>query len=292
MTAQDLDPIPSDPAVRPLDGLRVALLEARMSEEIAALIRKQGGEPRSVPAVRERARPCPDEIRAMLDTLAGAPDPVFVLSTGVGLKALLSDADALGRKPELLALLRRATTVCRGPKPGAALRQEGLEASIKVGEPHTTRELLAALEAVELRGRPVVLVHYGERNVPLVEALTGRAARLLELLVYEWSLPEDLGPLAALVDDLIAGAVQAVAFTSQVQVRHLFHVANLAERAEALRAALKDRAVVAAVGPTCAQALVEAGVEPQVVPVHPKMGPMVRDLGRYFADQRASAARS
>ena len=36
-----------------LNGTRVALLESRMSGELADLVRRHGGEPRCVPAVRE-----------------------------------------------------------------------------------------------------------------------------------------------------------------------------------------------------------------------------------------------
>jgi uroporphyrinogen-III synthase len=45
-----------------------------------------------------------------------------------------------------------------------------------------------------------------------------------------------------------------------------------------LRAALRDRVIVGAVGPTCADALRANGVEPHVVPGHPRMGHLVLAL--------------
>jgi len=122
-----------------------------------------------------------------------------------------------------------------------------------------------------------VLLHYGERNEPLVETLRSRGARLQELLLYEWALPEDVGPLARLVDELVAGRFAAAAFTSQIQARHLMQVAERDGKGEALRAALGSL-VVAAVGPTCAHALEELGVTAQVVPQNPKMGAMLAAL--------------
>ena len=48
---------------------------------------------------------------------------------------------------------------------------------------------------------------------------------MLDLCVYEWALPEDIGPLEEGIVRILDGGVDAVAFTSQVQVRHLFLVA-------------------------------------------------------------------
>jgi uroporphyrinogen-III synthase len=51
----------------------------------------------------------------------------------------------------------------------------------------------------------------------------------------------------------------------------------------ALVDALNTRVVVAAVGPVCQAALEDAGITPHVVPVNPKMGPLVASLAEYFA---------
>jgi uroporphyrinogen-III synthase len=269
-----------------LDGMRIAVLEARMPDALAALVRRHGGEVCCVPALREEPRTSAAEVGRWLDRLGTEPSPVIILSTGVGVARLFGGARALEREGELRELLRRATTVCRGPKPTAALQREGIEASVRVSEPYTTAELVDALSPLELRGRLVAIVHYGERNVPLVDALARRGATLQELILYEWKLPEDKGPLRTLVGDIVEGRVGAVIFTSQVQARHLFQIAAETGRGGALRAALSQRTVVAAVGPTCASALAALGVEPQVVPSHPKMGPLITALAEYVDERR------
>ncbi|WNG40491.1 uroporphyrinogen-III synthase [Archangium violaceum] len=272
-----------------LEGVRVALLEGRMTDELATLVRRHGGEPHCVPAVREQQSVSgEEEVAALLGVLVQESSPVVVLSTGVGVEALFQAAERLGRKSELLERLHRATLVCRGPKPHAALRKEGLEPSIRVKEPYTTEALIEALAPLELEGRCVVLLHYGERNLPLLQALAGRRARIQETLLYEWKLPEDLGPLQSLVQEIIERQVGAIAFTSQVQVRHLFQVATEQGRAEALISALRNDTVVAAVGPTCASALEASGVTPHVVPERPKMGAMIVSLARFISEAGAS----
>ncbi len=268
-----------------LSGARVALLEGRMSGELAGLVRRHGGEPYAVPAVREATLDRSEQVAAFVDRLSGGQVEIIIFSTGSGVTTLFQEVDRLGRLPELLAALHRVTIVCRGPKPAAALRRQGVPVSLIAPEPHTTAELLTVLADVELTGREITLVHYGDRNVALAEALRTHGCRLAELSLYEWQLPENTGPLEDLIQDLIAGQVDAIAFTSQVQARHLFQVAAGLDRVDTLVAALNDRTVVAAVGPTCATALQRLGVMPDVVPDHPKMGHLVVALARHFEQQ-------
>jgi uroporphyrinogen-III synthase len=79
--------------------------------------------------------------------------------------------------------------------------------------------------------------------------------------------------------------VDAVAFTSQIQARHLFQVAEAMGLAPSLAGALNSRTVVASVGPTCTGALQSFGVTPRVEPERPKMRPMVTALVRHFREE-------
>ena len=235
-----------------LQGKRIALLEGRMHGELAALVRRHGGAPYSVAAMREVPQECRGVVDAFLTRLGqGAIDMVIFL-TGVGVNTLVREAEQLGRLPDLLTGLAGVTTVCRGPKPVAALKRQDVAVNILVPEPHTTADLLTTLREVALAGRRVAVVHYGERNTPLAEALQARGAQLEELCLYAWLLPDDLGPLQQLVRDLVACRLDAVAFTSQVQIRHLWHVAAQLGLVDALTRVLTTHCVVAAVGPTCA----------------------------------------
>lgn len=272
-----------------LDGRCIVLFESRLRDELAELVRRGGGVPVCVPAVVERQRASGHEVGALLDMLAtGDTAPVFVLSTGVGARALFDEARALGRAEELVEAIRRGGSICRGPKAVAALHREGLAATLKARSPFTTVQLIEELASLDLTGHPVVLVHYGERNEPLVEALVAQRAVLLELLVYEWSLPEDTAPLVQATESLIRGDFDAAAFTTQVQARHLMSIASRIGRRNQLVAALRSRVIVAAVGPTCARVLDELGVPPHVVPDPPKMGNMLEALAGRLAARSAA----
>jgi uroporphyrinogen-III synthase len=256
-----------------------------MSGELASLVVRHGGTPYCVPAVREAPRECGAREVALIKQLAGDEFQVAVFQTGVGAQALLREAERLGCLGALKASLSAMTTACRGPKPSAVLKAHNLPVSVCAREPYTTPELLEAMAGLDLAGVRVALMHYGERNPTLTQALRARGAQLEELCLYEWLLPEKLDDLWALVREIIEGRVDAIAFTSQVQVRHLFQIAADADQADTLTWALNTRTIVASVGPTCTAALQAVGVTPRVIPAHPKMGSMILALARYRAEQ-------
>jgi uroporphyrinogen-III synthase len=265
-----------------LTGKRIALLEARMSGELSSMVERLGGTPYSVPAVMETPLEQPEETARFIDALCAGRFDVIVFMTGVGATALLREAEKLGRVDAALAALRKALTVCRGPKPVAVLRRHDVQVNATAAEPHTTTELLQSLEAIGVTGRRLALVHYGERNETAAGGLRERGASLHEICLYEWRLPDDTSSLERLVKEIIEGNVDAIAVTSQIQIRHVFQIADKLGRRDALIDALGRKVVVAAVGPVCASALRAHGVVPHVQPSHPKMGPMLIALADYF----------
>jgi uroporphyrinogen-III synthase len=265
-----------------MGGATVALLEARMESELASLVRRYGGEPLCVPAMREVERDCSAEAGLAIDA-AVREGAVVVLATGVGLARWLAVANVLGRDAELRAGLSRATIVCRGPKPVAVLKREGLAATVRAEPPHTTTELLRALEGIDVNGHDVAMVHDGGAVSTVPAALRDRGATVREVRPYEWALPADVAPLQALVRSILAGSVRALIVTTQVQAKHLFDVADALGLREPLAAALRDRVVVAAVGPTCARTLTDLGAPPHVMPENAKMGPLVAALAKHLS---------
>jgi uroporphyrinogen-III synthase len=263
-----------------LHGRRIALLESRKSEELGLLVSRLGAEVLAAPTVREV--PVLDDVSTFLDGLATRRFDVAIFLTGVGAAALFAEAERQARLPDTLAALRETIIACRGPKPLAVLRRQGLTVRIVTDKPHTSRELLDALLAVPLQSIGVVLVHYGERNAALADALRRRGARLEEVCPYEWALPLDTAPIAAVVREAAAGRLDAMLFTSQVQCRHLFAIANAVGLAAELTASLNGEIVVGAVGPVCADALRQFGVTPDVIPAAPNMASLITAVADYF----------
>ena len=113
-------------------------------------------------------------------------------------------------------------------------------------------------------------------------------AKVMEISLYEWALPEDTEPLECAIRAIIKGHTDAVAFTTQSQVRHLLLVADRLGMKDALKVALNNRVVVAPVGPICVRALRDEGIASHVIPEHPKMGHLVVALANHFTNMDTS----
>jgi uroporphyrinogen-III synthase len=148
---------------------------------------------------------------------------------------------------------------------------------IRATAPFTTDSVLAAVSGVSMERGRVLVQRYGEANRKLCEALEARGAQVEEIATYRWALPADVGPLVRLIDALAASTVDAVVFTSAVQVRNLYTIAERANRGADL-AGFLNAVVVASIGPVCTAALVEHGVTPTFEASPPKLGALVQGL--------------
>lgn len=202
---------------------------------------------------------------------------MMILLTGVGTRLL--DQLLASRYPSdrFAEALRRITVVARGSKPIAVLREMRVRVTIAVPEPNTWREILAALE-----GRPerrIAVQEYGRPSAELLEGLRARGAEVTPVRVYQWQLPEDLGPLEEATRRIISGQIDVTLFTTSVQIDHLLSVAARDGLEEQVRSALA-KTVVASIGPTTTEALEEHGIRPDLEPTHPKMGILVQEAAQ------------
>jgi len=255
----------------------VAILEARTGEHLAELVSRQGAVPLLAPALEEVPDVDPVAVGMLLQDWIAQPFRMMIFQTGVGTRALFRVTDSLGSTLKLLGLLERATVVVRGPKPTAELKARGVRIDIRAASPFTSETVMAAIAANPLAGARVVVQRYGEANRRLCEALTARGASVQEIATYRWALPEDTGPLERLIDALARSTVDAVVFTSAVQVKHLFAVAERMSRTAELPALLRGL-IVASIGPVCSRALEERGITPPFEADQPKLGPLVAGL--------------
>ncbi|GAC1661991.1 MAG: hypothetical protein NVS9B4_15040 [Candidatus Acidiferrum sp.] len=263
-------------------GLRVLALESRRGAEIGKLIATYQGVPILAPSMREVPLAANHEALKFAGNLLKGDFQMVIFLTGVGARALLEVAETTYSREEYLQALKRVKVVARGPKPVAVLREWGITPSVTAPEPNTWRELLVALDTEEsggrisLRGTRVAVQEYGVSNSELLASLEQRGAHVTRVPVYQWALPEDVGPLRAAVKALTAGDIDVVLFTTGVQATHLFQVATEMKMEEAMREGLR-KTVIAAIGPTTEEELVQRGIPADFQPSHPKMGFLVKE---------------
>jgi uroporphyrinogen-III synthase len=255
----------------------VAILESRVRDQIAGLVRKYGGTPFLAPALAEVPDADPAHIAELIRDWDLKPPEIFIFQTGVGTRALFAVADSLGLTGALLQIVGKAVVIARGPKPATVLRSRNVRIDRSAGEPFTTYEVLAELRNTLLRGKKVVVQRYGEINRELQAALLSAGADVTEIVTYRWALPEDTSPLLGLIEALNRSEIDLVAFTSAAQAANLFAVARDAGKEAALRQSL-GRTLVASIGPVCSAALRSLDVRIDIEAKPPKLGPLVEAI--------------
>jgi uroporphyrinogen-III synthase len=259
------------------DGLRVLSLESRRAAEIEILIRRAGGDPFVAPSMRETPLEQNSQALSFAERLFQNQFDMLILLTGVGTRLLNQVIETRWPPGAFTDALRRITVVVRGPKPMAVMREWGVPVEILVPEPNTWREILAVTE-----GRPekrIAVQEYGRPSQELVEGLVARGAEVTSVPVYQWDLPDDLGPLREAVRRLAAGEIDVMLLTSSAQVEHLLRTAAEMGVEDAVRLAC-GRLVIASIGPTTSETVDELGLPADFEPSHPKMGLLVNETAQ------------
>jgi uroporphyrinogen-III synthase len=255
----------------------IAILETRTGAHLGDLIARRGGIPMLAPALEEVPDVEPRTVVALLDAWRTEPYRMVIFQTGVGTRALFHVTDSLGSTDEILQLLARAVVVVRGPKPTGELNARQVRIDVRAPSPFTTETVLEAIAGIALDHAGVLVQRYGATNRLLRESLEARGAIVGEIATYRWALPADIQPLKNLLDALAASRVDAVVFTSAVQIQNLHAVADMLGRASLLAGQLQGL-VIASIGPVCSRALRAHGIHPTFEADPPKLGPLVAGL--------------
>jgi uroporphyrinogen decarboxylase len=244
------------------------------------LIQRIGGDPYVSPSMREvPIEPNRTAIDFAYRLMTGQVS-IVILMTGVGFRYLIKAIERHMDKQRFLDSLSDVITICRGPKPTAAMKEFGLTPTHRVPEPNTWRELLQTIDAeVSISNQMVGLQEYGISNASLIAGLEARGAIVEPLRVYGWELPEDTGPLEENVKALAAGERDMLLLTSAHQVVNMLRVAEQLKIVDRLREGL-HRTVIASIGPTTSQMLEECDIHVDLEPSHPKMGHLVTEAAQ------------
>jgi uroporphyrinogen-III synthase len=259
-------------------GLSVLTLESRRGQEISRLIETYGGKPFHAPAMREVPLSSNVEALQFADGLFAGKFHAVVFLTGVGARALSKVVEETHPAEKFFEALQKVSILARGPKPVAVLREWQVPIALITPEPNTWRELLQSIDAnnLDLRGKNVAVQEYGVSNPELLAGLRQRGALVTAVPVYQWDLPEDIAPLEAAIDEVIANRIDVALFTTGVQIIHLFRIAERTGKSDALKAGMQ-RIMKASIGPTTSEVLRSFGLSVDLEASHPKMGFLVKE---------------
>jgi uroporphyrinogen decarboxylase len=260
---------------RPLEGLRIAALESRRRQELHDLIARFGGTPFVSPSMREVPIQKNSAAIEFAHRLLTGEVSVVIFMTGVGFRLLLETVERHVPRQRYLDALADITTIARGPKPVVAMKEVGLNPTLRVPAPNTWREVLTCIDAhLSIANQVVGLQEYGVSNPSLIAGLEARGARVLQVPVYRWELPEDIQPLLENVRRIAAGEIDVLLVTSAHQMVNLLRAAEMIQMVDALRAGLR-RTLIASIGPTTSEMLRELDLSVDIEPEQHKMGHLV-----------------
>jgi uroporphyrinogen-III synthase len=248
-----------------LKGKRIAVPEMRELEVFSSLLERRGAEVLRCPLVSIYDTPHSAQVLAFAVKLAEGGFDDFVLITGEGLTRILSciNKHDPALQERFIAGLQNVRTITRGPKPARVLRQLGQRPAIEAAAP-TTAGVIEAMKPLDLTGRRVALQLYGnDPNLLLQTFLKERRVELTTVAPYVYGNAADDQTVKALLERMANGEVDAIAFTSKLQIERLVNQ----QPSQLVRRAL-ERTKIAAVGPIVAEAIRAAGYEVASSPEH------------------------
>ena len=268
-------------------GYTVGITADRRSDEQAALFERRGATVQHGASIRTLPLGSDERLRAATEAVIERRPTVFVANTGLGVRSWFSAAETWGVEGPLLETLRDARIYARGPKASGAVQQHGLEVEDRAPT-ERLRDAIDLAMAVLRRGDVIALQLDGSRECAEANRVRAAGIDVIELPVYEWTMPSDVAPALRLIEDVIAGRIQAMTFTAGPAIRNLMAIAAERDLDLALRRALTDgRTVVGCVGPVCAEVASAHGLASPhlVVPRTWRLGPLVRAVAERVAQR-------
>jgi uroporphyrinogen-III synthase len=268
-----------------LNGYRILILETREEAQFSRLLAEQGAEVLQCPMFTIHDAPDAAPIEAWIRRFVEKPCDDLVLMTGEGLRRLMKVARRIGVDRDFIAALGNARKFARGPKPGRALREIGLEPQVTTEKP-TSEGIAEMLARIDLRGHRMGLQLYPDKDHGvLIGAITAQGAEVDPVLPYIYDAQAADANIVTAIDEMAQGRIDAIALTSSGQVRRLVEVAQ-AHRCEVLLRDGLARTPIASVGPVVSDELTSHGLRTDIYPANdayfmkPLISAMAAALGK------------
>jgi uroporphyrinogen-III synthase len=275
-----------------LNGYRILILESREEAQFSRMLAEQGADVLQCPMFTIHDAPDAAPIEAWIRRLIEKPCDDVVLMTGEGLRRLMKVVQRIGLEKGFVAALGKARKFARGPKPGRALREIGLEPQMTTEKP-TSEGVAEMLSRLDLKGHRLGLQLYPDKDhSALIGAITAQGAAVDTVLPYVYDAQAAEANIVTAIDEMAQGRIDAIALTNLGQVRRLVEVARARGCEARLREGL-DHTPIASVGPVVSDELKSHGLRTDIYPANdaffmkPLISAMAAELGK--APPRAAA---
>jgi uroporphyrinogen-III synthase len=267
-----------------LNGYRILILETREEAQFSKLLAEQGADVLQCPMFTINDPPEPAPVEAWIRGAIEEPLDDLVLMTGEGLRRLMKAARRIAIDQDFIVALGKARKFTRGPKPGRALRELGLEPQMTTEKP-TTEGIIELLSRVDLKGKRVGVQLYPDKDhAALLGAIAAQGATAIPVTPYVYDARAADSHIVTAIEEMAAGRIDAIALTNLGQIRRLIDVA----RARGLEARLREglaKTPIASVGPAVSDELASHGLHADIYPANDAffMKPLISAMATVLA---------
>jgi uroporphyrinogen-III synthase len=268
-----------------LNGYRILIMETREEAQFSRLLAEQGADVLQCPMFAIHDAPDPAPVEAWIRRFIARPFDDLVLMTGEGLRRLMKLATRSGIEKDLVAAMAKARKFARGPKPGRALREIGLEPQMTTEKP-TSEGVAEMLSRIDLSGHRLALQLYPDKDHgALIGAIAAQGAEVDPVLPYAYDAKAADANIVAAIDEMAQGRIDALALTNLGQIRRLIEAARTHGWEDRLRDGL-TRTAIASVGPAVSDELQSHGLRADISPpkdayfMKPLISAMAAELGK------------
>ena len=248
-----------------LNGYRILILETREEAQFSRLLGEQGADVLQCPMFAIDDAPDPAPVEAWIRRGIESPFDDLVLMTGEGLRRLMKVVRRIDVEEDFIAALGSMRKFARGPKPGRALREIGLEPQQTTEKP-TSEGIAEMLSRIDLKGRRLGLQLYPDKDHgALIGAIKAQGAEVDTVLPYVYDAKAADTNIVTAIEEMASGRIDAIALTSSGQARRLFDVAKAHGREARLREGL-SKTPIASVGPVVSDELKSHGLDAGITP--------------------------
>ncbi|MCP1732595.1 uroporphyrinogen-III synthase [Bradyrhizobium japonicum] len=248
-----------------LNGYRILILETREEAQFSRLLAEQGADVLQCPMFTIHDAPDAAPIEAWIRRAIERPLDDLVLMTGEGLRRLMKVVRRIGVEREFVDGLAKARKFARGPKPGRALREIGLEPQMTTEKP-TSEGVAEMLSKLDLAGHRLGLQLYPDKDhATLIGAIKAQGAEVDTVLPYVYDAQAADANIVTAIEEMAQGRIDAIALTNLGQVRRLIEVARARGCEDRLRQGF-ERTPIASVGPAVSDELKSHGLRTDIYP--------------------------
>ena len=284
-----------------LCGVTVAITSSRRASELASLVRKFGGIPYIAPTIGIRDNnPLNSECIKFIESIRNERMQFFVFMTGVGVFNLFQNIQKLHQLETVIEKLRDTVVIARSNKPAMELRKFGIRTNL-VPDINTIEGILNLLGNFDIKNKNIGILWHGDYSYSFREKLESLGSKVFEFSSYTYStslgktnaamlkemgydyVPPSKEKIGRLIEDIMAGTIDTITFTSPPAVKGFFEFAKRNNQIHALKERLNHNLLVVSVGPSTSKMLATFHVLVDVMPATYRMGPMVKELADFIS---------